>query len=215
MYSLTFKRPLCSFESSLMQLSADIRYIYEKFTDDGLLLNISRFQLASIEQQIHSGLYVLSPLQVKYIPYLEIIPFIVVTLPDFPDIQYARVPDSSIFTVILPGNKEDGLVISGLSLTLYRLSYGGLPKEGFRLEDRVSGFYSSLKKVEKAERVYKLDLCDSISKIPIGLIFSKVESLVGDGPVYKLIVSLLNLPIYDTYGRDVMQEITSGMPYLV
>lgn len=211
---IVFTRYFSSVEQTLVQLSSDINFIYKDLTDDNLLESVSPFRLAVIQQKILSGLYVLSPLQVKYIKKVDLILFLDDTLPDFPDIQIGTGPDPGIITVVMPTEKEDGLVFMGLSLTLFRLSYGCLPKGGYRLEAREDSLNNILEQMGKVDRLYKLDLGESITKLPISLILEKVKPLVGDGSVYKLISSFLTLPIYDEYG-NLRSDITcGGMPPL-
>ena len=59
-------RSFCTVECSLVQLSDDIDFIYKDLTDN-LEFSMSRYRLAVIQQKIVSGLYILSPLQVKFI----------------------------------------------------------------------------------------------------------------------------------------------------
>ncbi|GLT75215.1 hypothetical protein SLA2020_469550 [Shorea laevis] len=174
---------------------------------------MSRYRLAVIQQKSVSGLYVLSPLQVKFIKKVDLSQFLNDTQPDFPDLQFGTCSDPAIITVVMPSDKEDGLVLMGLSLTLFRLSYGSLPKDGYRLQDRVSSLYNSLEQMGKVDRLYKLDLSASLTMIPISFILKTVKPLVGDGSVYKLISSFLTLPIYDDDG-NLRSDITSGMPPL-
>lgn len=54
----------------------------------------------------------------------------------------------------------------------------------------------------KADRLYKIDLRESIKAFPISLVLDKVKPLVGEGTVYNLISSLLNLPRIFDYGDD-------------
>lgn len=110
---------------------------------------MSRNRLAVIQQKRVSGLYVLSPLQVKFIKKAGLIQFFSDTLPDCPDIMYGTGSDPNIINVVMP----DVLVLMGFSLMLFRLSHGRLPKEGYRFEDEVDSFYYSLQQMGKAERL--------------------------------------------------------------
>lgn len=75
-------RDFCTVESELVQLSADIDFIYQDLKDN--------LQFSVIQQKILSGLYVLSPLQVKIIKKEGLIPFLHDTLPDCPDIMFVK-----------------------------------------------------------------------------------------------------------------------------
>ena len=170
-------RDFCTVESSLVQLSADIDFIYKDLTDK-LQFSMSRYQLTVIQQKIVSGLYVLSPLQVKIIKKEGLIPFLHDTLPDCPDIMLVPGSDPDILYVVMP-DKEDVLVLMGLSLMLFRLSHGCLPKDGYRIDNLVDSFYYSLQQMGKVDRLYRLYLMDSLKIIPISLILDKVKPFVG------------------------------------
>lgn len=203
-------RSFCTVECSLVQLSADIDFIYQDLTDD-LEYSLSRSRLAVIKHKIVSGLYVLSPLQVKFIKKVGLTQFLHETLPDCPDIMLETCSDKEILCVVMP-DQEDGLVLMGLSLMLLRLSHGRLPKDGYRFENLDSSFYYSLQQMGKVDRLYRLDLKASLSLIPISLILDKVKPFVGDGSVYKLILSLLFLPIIDDDGKNRSDISFGGIP---
>ena len=133
------------------------------------------------------------------------------TLPDCPDIMLGTSSDPDILSVVMP-SKEDVLVLMGLSLMLFRLSHGVLPKDGYRLENQVSSFYYSLQQMGKVDRLYRLDLMASLRILPISLILDKVKPFVGEGSVYKLISSLLNLPIIDDAGNHSSDISFGGIP---
>ncbi len=194
-------RKLSSVERSLVQLSADIYFVYKDLTENNESFSLSRYQLALIQQKILNNLYILNPLRVKFVNKDDLIPFLWNTLPVFSDIMIG-IYKGDIFQVIMPDNEEDLLVLMALSLMLFRLTYGGLPKDGYRMEDRADSFYSSLQEMGKVDRLYRLDLGSSLSQIPISLILDKVLPFVGEGPVYKLISSFLNLPIIDDNGNN-------------
>lgn len=187
-------RNLCTVECSLVQLSADIDYIYKDLTDNHF--SMSLYRLVVIQQLILSGLYVLSPLQVKYIKKADLIRFLHDTLPDHPDIMLGTGKEISldIIYAVMPA-KEDVLVLMGLSLMLLRLSHGSLPKDGYRLENLESSFYYGLKQMGKVDRLYKLDLAHSLRIIPKSVILDKVKPFVGDGSVYKLISYFFSLSL--------------------
>lgn len=119
--------------------------------------------------------------------------------------------DPDIIYVVMP-DKEDVLVLMGLSLMLFRLSHGRLPKDGYRFENEDDSFYYSLQQMGKVDRLYKLDLMASLRIIPISLILDKVKPFVGDGSVYKLISSLLFLPIIDDDGNHREDISCGGIP---
>lgn len=208
--TMILTRYFCTVECSLVQLSADIDFLYKDLTDH-LPFRMSRDRLGVIQQKIVSGLYVLSPLHVKFIKKEGIIQFLHDTLPDCPDIMLGTGSDPDMIYVVMP-DKEDVLVLMALSLMLFRLSHGRLPKEGYRLENQLDSFYDSLQQMGKVDRLYRLDLKASLSIIPISLILDKVKPFVGDGSVYQLISSFLFLPIIDDDGNHRLDIHCGGMP---
>lgn len=208
--SSSFVRGFCTVECSLVQLSTDIEYIYNDLREN-LQFSMSREQLAVIQQRILSGLYVLSPLHITFIKRDCLTPFLHDTLPDCPDIMLGLCSDPDLLCAVIP-DKEDTLVLMGLSLMLFRLSYGSLPKEGYRLENRLDSFYYSLKQKGRVDRVYRIDLMPSLTILPTSLILDKVLPLVGDGSVYKLISSFLDLPIIDDNGNHRSDSAFGAIP---
>jgi hypothetical protein len=197
-------------ECSLVQLSADIDFIYQDLTEN-LEFSMSHYRLAVIQQKIVSGLYVLSPLQVRYLKKEDLTQFLHDTLPDCPDIQLGYSSDPDILYVVMP-DKDDVLVLMGLSLMLLRHSYGGMPKDGYRLVNLVHTFYYSIQNMGNVDRLYRIDLMASLRIIPISLILDKVKHFVGESSVYKLISSFLILPIIDENGNDRSDISFGGMP---
>jgi hypothetical protein len=208
--TIILTRDFCTVECSLVQLSADIYFIYKDLTED-LQYSMSRDQLAVIQQKTLYGIYVLSPLQVKFIKKADITPFLHDTLLDRPDIMLGTGSDPDMIYAVLP-DQNDVLVLMGLSLMLLRLSHGRMPKDGYRMEDLDDSFYYSLQQMGKVDRLYRLDLTASLRMIPISLILDKVKPFVGDGSVYKRISSFLNLPIIDDDGNHRSDISLGGMP---
>lgn len=100
-----------------------------------------------------------------------------------------------------------------LSRMLFRLAYGSFPKSGYRLTNLIEeSYHNNLQQIGNLDRLFKLDLKDSLRIIPIPLILSTVKPLVGDGPIYKLIESFLSLPIIDDNGNDRSSISMGGMP---
>ncbi|XAR51024.1 hypothetical protein NMG60_11005522 [Bertholletia excelsa] len=150
---------------------------------------MSRYLLALIQEKIVSGLYVLSPLQVKFIKKEDLTHFLHDTLLECPDIMFKT--NSDMIYVVMP-HKDDVLVLMGLALMLFRLSHGCIPKDG------------------KVKRLYRIDLTASLSTMERSLILDRVKPLVGDGSVYELISSFLDLPIIDDDG-NVRSDISFGV----
>lgn len=96
-------------ECSLVQLAADIDFVYKDLKDN-LQFSISHLRLAEIKYKILSDLYILSPLQVKFIEKGDLPVFLKDTLPDCPDIMLGTcVNEKEVVCVVMPNNKEDVL----------------------------------------------------------------------------------------------------------
>ncbi|EXB64603.1 hypothetical protein L484_017935 [Morus notabilis] len=96
---------LNSWSIDALPLSADIDFIYKDLMED-LQFSMSRYRLAVIQQKRVSGLYVLSPLQLKFIKKEDLTPFLYDTLPDCPDIMLGTGSDPDMIYVVMP-EKED------------------------------------------------------------------------------------------------------------
>ncbi|KAF3452227.1 hypothetical protein FNV43_RR08325 [Rhamnella rubrinervis] len=192
------------------ELSDDIHFIYKDLTEKHRF-SMSCFRLAVIQQEILSGLYDLSPLQIREIKMNDLAQFLLDTLPACPDLAIMNSLDREMVIAVMP-DKEDVLVLMGLSVMLLRLSHGSLPKSGYRIENPLSSFYYSLQQMGKVDRLYKIDLMESLRYLPISLVLDKIKHFVGDGSVYKLISSFLSLPINDNDGKNRKEIITCGIP---
>jgi hypothetical protein len=205
MNSQTYK---CTEKCSLEQLAADIGYVYN---DTEYM--ITRYRLAVIQQQILSGLYFLSPIEIKFIKKEDII-YITHFFPEImlfegsedPHMVYAAIP------VI-----EDIMVFMGLSRMLVRFFYSGfleeegiVEEEDYGLEDLVDSFYCRLQDIGKVDRLNRIDLRPSAVIIPCSRTLNILKAFVGDGPVYTLIKSFLEIPVMDKEGNDVR---VCGIPF--
>lgn len=197
-----------SYERSLEQLSDDIDFVYKDLTsyDESYM---SLHQLSNIQYKILNCTYIPEPLRVKLVNKDEISQFMNQTLPVFSEFTLGIVNDD-LYKVVIPSNKEDNLVLMALSLMLLRLTYGGIPKEGYRIENRTVFFISSIQEMKNVDRLYLINLGSSLSKIPKSFILEKILSLVGEGPVYNLLLSFVDLPIIDDDGIDRKEEIRCG-----
>lgn len=142
------------------------------------------------------------PLQLKFVKNkYDLEEFLMDNLLDLPDVLVEKwSEDSLLLGVVTPKSKEDALVLRALSLTLLRLYQGGLPKDCFQLDDLVASFHSSLQLIGKAQKIYKIDLELSKKFLPIHVFDEKIQSIVGDYFLYRLISSFLHNPIFDDYG---------------
>lgn len=122
--------------------------------------------------------------------------------PEDPDTLYVILPD-----------KKDQFVYWGIAQMLYRLTYGG---DGYcRIHSQLSSFYKSLNEIGKVDKVYKLDLNNSLNYIPISRILHIIKPLVGSSSVFNLISSFLYLPIIDNYGNNYYRsKFLTGIPPL-
>ena len=164
--------------------------------------SLSQNVLANIKEKILSNKYALSPLRLRFINNKDDLEeYLMEYLLDYPDVLVEKwTEDSKILGVVTPKSKEDALVLRALSLTLLRLYQGGLPKDCFQLDDLVASFHSSLQLIGKAQKIYKIDLELSKNFLPIHVFDEKIQSIVGDSFLYRLISSFLHNPILDDYG---------------
>ncbi|CAI9277383.1 unnamed protein product [Lactuca saligna] len=150
------------------------------------------------------GFYTLSPLRLRRISRDDLLEFLFATLPDFPDLTFYPSRDSSHYIVVFPSKKEDVLVFMALSIHFYRLTYGYVPKENYRLLDRLGLFYSGIQNMGKVTRLYQINMDPSLQLIPESLVLDGVKSFVGaDSVCYKLVSSFLNLETFDEDGRKI------------
>lgn len=189
--------------SSLVQLSEDIDFIYNNLKTT-MKYNLSQKELCNLQQMLLSGFYTLSPLRLRRISGDDLIEFLFATLPDFPDLTFYPSREGSSYIVVFPSKKEDVLVFMALSIHFYRLTYGSVPKENYRLLDRVGLFYSGIQNMGKVTRLYRINMDPSLQLIPDSLVLDGVKSFVGaDSVCYKLVSSFLNLETIDEDGRKI------------
>jgi hypothetical protein len=180
-------------DSELVLLSENIEEVYNDLTS---YTSLSRSEFSVLQQRLLSGLYVLSPLRVKFIHVNEFSIFFTEMQASCPDFAYFPSINPDYIIVVLPDEK-DVLVYMGLSKMLSRLSYGVLP------DDEMDEYHKSLLNygnMGRVKRLYRLDLTEpllgySISK---GKILECVKHLVGEGSIcYNIIESFLHLPFVD------------------
>ncbi|KAL4553873.1 hypothetical protein LXL04_040147 [Taraxacum kok-saghyz] len=148
------------------------------------------------------GFYTLSPLRLRRISSDDLGEFLLATLPDCPDLTFYPYRKSSSYIVVFPSKKEDVLVLMALSIHLYRLTYGSVPKENYRLLDREGLFYSSIQNMGKMTRLYQINMNPYLQLIHESLILDGVKSFVGEDSVcYRLVSSFLHLDTFDEDGR--------------
>lgn len=128
----------------MLKLSSNIELIFSDWnTNFGL--SLSRYRLAVIQQKILSGKYVLLPLRIKFIKNGDLCKFRKYV--ETPDIIFGKNPKYPMLTqVVMPADEEDALVLAGLALLLFSLSYGRFPLNGYLLDQQVDYFHRSLRK---------------------------------------------------------------------
>lgn len=216
-FNSTFQFPLTraksyyysTIDSTLVQLSEDLEFIYRNLRITHKY-NMSQDELSVLQQMLLSGFYTLSPLRVRRISGDDLSEFLLATLPSFPDITFYPSRESSSYIVVFPSKKEDVLVFMALSIHFYRYTFGSVPKENYRLLDRVGLFYSGIQNMGKVTRLYRINMDQSLQLIPDSLVLDGVKSFVGaDSVCYKLVSSFLNLETLDEDGRKIC---FGGMP---
>lgn len=197
------RRSYSTINSSQVQLSEDIDFLYHNLKVT-INYNMSQKELCNLQQLLLSGFYTLSPLRFMRIRRDDLGYFLQKTLPDFPDLTFYPSRDSSYYNVVLPSKKEDVLVFMALSINLYRFTYGSVPKENYRLSDRVGLFYSSIQDMGKVTRLYRINMDPYLQQIDDRLVLDGVKSFVGaDSVCYKLVSSFINLETIDEDGRKI------------
>ncbi|KAM3319751.1 hypothetical protein P3S67_006951 [Capsicum chacoense] len=171
-------------------------------------------ELFHMQNLIIRGGYVLSPLEIKRVMGRDLRDFLKGLIPERPEFMITGGGGEDIIHVIMPSRKEDALVLMGLSITLLRLYRSEMPEEGYRIDCLLPSFYSCLQQEERVDRLYRIDLGESIREIPSSMIKSWVKPLVGDGSVYRLISSFLSLTVFEDLGgiRVYTSSGGSGIP---
>lgn len=201
-FPISVIRNYFTLDNSLVQLSAEMDTIYNYLKSKTPPFSMPRDKFNVLQQQILNGIYVLSPLRMKYVRRVHFLNFIRNTSVDCPDFFYYRSKNPDFFLVIMP-DKKDVLVFMGLCQMLYRLTYGSWPEGSYRILDSIAKYYSSIQNMGKADRLYRLELKEPLLHgfIDISDILKNVKPLVGDGSgCYNLISDFLNLPVIDDNG---------------
>lgn len=91
-----------------------------------------------------------------------------------------------------------------LSIHFYRFLYGSVPKERYRLIDRIDLFYSGIHKMGKVTKLHWINLDRSLQLIPSSLVLDPVKSFAGaDSVSYNLVSQFMDLATIDEEGRHV------------
>lgn len=201
LFPIIVRRKYSTSKSSLVQLSEDIEHVYNDLIRN-TEYSLSQSEFDVLKKKILLGKYILSPLRFKGVNKKNLRQFLLDIIDDCPDCVYY--PDNSnpdFFIVIMP-EKEDNLVLMGLSRLLYRLSKGSLPKDDYRLANEEEEFYSSIQQMGTVDRLYHIDI--SHTNFTAFQVLNIVQFYVKEFTVcYTLIKSFLNLPYKDSVGSFV------------
>lgn len=117
---------------------------------------------------------------------------------------YPSNSDPDLFIVIMP-EKDDNLVLMGLSRLLYRIYKGGLVKFRFSFSDEEEEFYSRIQQMDLVARLYYFDISETIVHIDGYQILNVVKLYFKEHTYcYTLIKSFLNLPYENSDGSVIM-----------
>lgn len=202
--TLNLTRSYSTIDSSLIQLLEDIDFIYNdlRTTFD---FKMSQKELSDLKQVLLSGFYTPSPIRLRRIRRDALGEFLIATLPDFPDLTFGPSKKSDdIYVVVHPSKKEDVLVFMALSILFYRFSYGSVPKESYRILDRVGLFYSGIQKMGKVTKLHRINMDPYLELISPCTVLDAVKSFVGaDSVCYNLVSKFIDLDAFDEYGNRV------------
>lgn len=201
-----FRRKYSTDNNLQLQLSKDIRYVHDYLKAENLIPSITPFQLSIILQKIENSSYKVGPLEYFTCLDEDMNKLLKDILPDYPDIHiHVNKRNPERIFIIKASNIMDQIVLMGLSATLHRLIYGSLPQNGIRLMDRFPAFLQSLEDMNNVDMMYKVDMSASTSVITKALVLKAVKPFVGDNDyVFRLVSSLLELPIYTKDGDKVL-----------
>lgn len=200
--TLNLTRSYSTIDSSLIQLLEDIDFIYNDLRTS-FDFKMSQKELSGLKQVLLSGFYTPSPIRLRRIRRDALVEFLTATLPDFPDLSYGPSKKSDeIYVVFHPSKKEDVLVFMALSILFYRFTYGSVPKENYRILDRVGIFYSGIQKMGKVTRLHQINIDPYFEILLPSEVLAAVEPFVGaDSVCYNLVSKFVNLDAFDEYGK--------------
>lgn len=155
---------------------------------------MSHSEFEVLKKKILLGEYLLSPLRFKGVNKKNLRNYLSTIMDDFPD--YVYFPSNSnpdLFIVIMP-EKEDNLVLMGLSRLLYRIYKGGLVKFRYSFSDEEEEFYSSIQQMDVVTKLYYVDISDTIIYIDGYQILNVVKLYFKEHTYcYTLIKEYLNI----------------------
>jgi hypothetical protein len=167
-----------------------------------------------IQQSIVNGHYRLGRLEYLSFPYEDMSDFLCDILLDYPDVHIHVDKSTPMSVVVIKASDiKDSLVLMGLSVTLHRLIYGTLPVTGFRLFERFPAFIKTLEDMKNIDKLYKVDMSSSLSVINQSHVLKAVKPFLGDSDVFRLVRSILDLPICTNAG--ILIESYCSIPPLV
>jgi len=165
----------------------------------GHYLTVNPFTFLLMREKLLSHSYELSPLRVRFIREGDTVTYFENNMNSRPTILVAAkdYPHHDVFFIL---SIEDSLVFTGLSM-LFKF-------HNFSPRKR-NDLHSNLQKLEKVERLYKVEFTLSLSKMPPCQIFGNTpQPLLGDIFLLSLISSLYNLPIIDDEDGSIRPDLS-------
>lgn len=190
-------------DNTALQLSKDIEYVYNDLIRN-TEFSMSHSEFEVLKKNIIIGNYVLSPLRFKGVNKKNLRNYLLTIENDFPDhVYFPSNTDPDIFIVIMP-EKEDNLVLMGLSRLIYRLSKNGMLKYDFSFANEEEEFYSSVQQMGTVARLFNFDISQTIH-FDVSQILKIVQLYFEELTFcYTLIKSFLNLPYKNSDGSLVI-----------
>ena len=188
-------------QCSLYQLSSEIDNVFSAFSQQ---YPFGEGKVSEIKQAVLSGTYVFSPLKFLVLPndYPRTNFFHVFSVPDLPNVYFAVLAES-----------EDNLVFIALSrvLSLTFDSYSLENSFAFRTaKEGRKGFYGEVLKWGQVGMLLHFDLTPSLNTLSRSRLLAKLEPVLNDPSIFRLVSSFFELPILDEDGRDWSAE--TGVP---
>ena len=191
-------------DSSALNLAITIEHVYN-YLKNRTRLSMSTSEFNIIKEKILLGHSILSPLRFQGVYKKNLRKYLSKVIDDFPDLMYYPSYDNPDFYIVIMPEKEDNLVLIGLSRMLYRQLEGGFSYD-FTLAEKVKEeeerFYSNIEQMDNVNRLFYIDL--SPTDFSAFEILNMIKSYVKEYSVcYTLIKSFLNLPYKNSDGSIV------------
>lgn len=188
-------------QCSLDQLASTIEKYYNGLTTD-IFSELTVSRVREIQNQIRTGKYTLSPLQLIIINHNNID-----LLKGINYLHHILINESP-FKGILTPIQEDKLVLIALGgmLNTRIIKLNLLHSSSFGFKLRPTDYYAHIRSIEgPISRVYKLDMIKSLFRINKEILLTKLEPIVSNTEIMKLLKSFLYIQIiYE--GEDMTYE---------